>query len=100
MSKGKLCLDNFTESLAGMELFKKDLVGNSAQHQKMLKLLKKVIEGELTDRQKIWVSLYYGSKMKMSEISKVLDIDVSCVSRHIKKARERIEHTMKYYFQL
>lgn len=52
MSKGKLCLDNFTESLACMELFKKDLVGNSAQHQKMLKLLKKVIEGELTDRQK------------------------------------------------
>lgn len=100
MGKSNLYLDNFTESLAGMELFKKDLVGNSAEHRKMLNLLRKVIGGELTDKQKICISMYYGDRMKMKEIADVLKIDVSCVSRHIKKARERIHKTMKYYFVL
>ena len=80
MKKSKLYLDNFTESLAGMETFKKDLVGNSVWHKKMINLLKKVMEGELTDKQKLCILLYYGKSMKMNEIASELGIDVSCVS--------------------
>ena len=100
MSKKGLSLDSFTESIAGIETFKRDLVGNSKEHKKMIELLKKVVEGELTERQKTCISLYYGGQMKMHEIAKRLEIDVSCVSRHIKKGKERIQKTMKYYFPL
>ena len=60
--------------------------------------LKKIVNGELTEKQKICILLYYGKMMKMKDISEKLGIDISCVSRHIKRGKIKIEKTMKYYF--
>lgn len=94
-----LHLDDFTESLASISKYKKEVYqGKDNNYAKMMEALKNIIGGELTEKQKICTMLYYGKKMKMKEISKELGIGISSVSRHIKKAKIRIKKTMDYYF--
>lgn len=99
MSKKILHLDDFTESIAGINQYNKSQSGtNFREHKKMISCLNNVIDGELTPRQKICFILYYGEMKKMNEISKELGIGISSVSRHIKKAKNKIQRTMLYYY--
>lgn len=92
-------LDNFTESLASVYKYKADAFdGEDTKYKKMMYSLKNIVKGELTERQRLCLWLYYGKMMKMREIAGELGICVSSVSRHIKKGKSRIEKTMKYYF--
>ena len=102
MKNKVLSLDDFTESMASMDKFKKILSEQvpHTEHKKMIKSLKNIIEGELTTKQKICISLYYGDMKKMSEIANQLGIGISSVSRHIKKAKQRIQKTMTYYYSI
>lgn len=89
----------FTESLFSFKQYSKDSLGNKNKNrERMIKSLKNVIEGELTDRQKTCILMYYGNNMKMKSIFETLGVSVPCVSRHIKKAKKRLTKTMKYYF--
>lgn len=97
----KFELNEFTERLAGMNEFRRISEGdNTEARRKMLKMIEKVADGELTSRQKECLFMYYEKGMKMGEISDVLDICISCVSRHIKKARDRIQKTLAYYYAI
>ena len=99
MRNRPLSLDKFTESIASMSGYRKNLFNaKDTNYAKMIKSLKNVVEGELTEKQKLCISLYYGEKMKMKDISDKLQIGISSVSRHIKKAKSRIKKTMMYYF--
>lgn len=99
MQKKILNMDEFTESLFSFDQYSKNLLDDkNKNHAKMIKSLKNVIEGELTDRQKTCILMYYGGNMKMKSISETLGVSVSCISRHIKKAKKRLTKTMKYYF--
>lgn len=101
MKNKVISLDGFTESLASFCKFKdefRDDEGN--QYKDMIKILKNVMDGELTKRQKDCVMMYYGERRKMREISKSLGIGISSVSRHIKRARMRIYKMMKYYYRM
>ncbi len=99
MSAKPLSLDGFMESLASFSGYNNRLNdGEDIIHRKMLKSLKNIVDGELTERQKKCIWLYYGKTMKMKEIAEEMGIGISSVSRHIKKSKEKIKKTMEYYF--
>ncbi|MDR1627343.1 MAG: sigma-70 family RNA polymerase sigma factor [Oscillospiraceae bacterium] len=102
MRNKMLSLDNFTESVASVDEFKKILSAQTTdtEHKKMVKSLKNIINGELTAKQKQCIALYYGDMKKMSEIAKELGIGISSVSRHIKKAKQKVQKTMTYYYSI
>ena len=88
MTKKPFSMDNFTESLISASLYTKNFFdAEDTNYKKMIASLKKIVNGELTKKQKICIFLYYGKMMKMKDISEKLGIDISCVSRHIKKAK-------------
>ncbi len=95
----KVSLNEFTDNLAGMKNFKAKFTSDNTETRKrMVQIIEKVANGELTGRQKECLFMYYEKGMKMVEISDALGICISCVSRHIKKARIRIQRTLAYYY--
>ena len=64
---------------------------------RLLKVLKKAVEGELTPRQRECVMLYYGGRKNEKEIALLLGVRTPTVSRHLKKARERLHRVLNYY---
>lgn len=99
MGNRSIMLDNFTESIFSLSNYNISRFDDEdMNYRKMLRSLKNVLYGELTERQRKCILLYYGEKMKMKDISTELEISISSVSRHIKKAKYKVEKTMKYYF--
>ena len=99
MQRKILSLNNFTESFFSVAEYKKEKFdGEDLKYKKMLESLKKVMEGELTERQKTCIAMYYGEKKKMRDIADILGVNTSCVSRCIKRAKNKLTKTMKYYF--
>jgi len=99
MRKKLLSLDQITESLFSSDSYKQELFNmTDNRHRKMIDLMKNIMAGELTERQRVCMCKYYVDAMKMVDIADELGIGVSSVSRHIKKAKNRVEKTMKYYF--
>ncbi len=96
----RLSMDAFTESMASVNYYKNNLNQDceDTNHKKMVSLLRNIVAGELTEKQRKCVFLYYGEMMKMKDIANEMGICISSVSRHIKRARRRIEKTMNYYF--
>ncbi len=94
-----LFLDKFTESLISVSNYNKELFdGEDVNHKKMINSLKNIISGELTLNQRKCILLYYGERMKMKDIATEMGVGISTISRHIKKAKLRLEKTMRYYF--
>ena len=92
-------MDSFTESMASVNYYNNlDTGSEDPKYRKMVCLLKNIVDGELTEKQKRCIFLYYGEMMKMKDIADEMGICISSVSRHIKSARKRIEKTMIYYF--
>lgn len=98
MSNRPLFLDDFIDSIASISNHKKECFDNDNEHQKMLKILVKAIDGELTERQRQCIVMYYGKNMGVTEISRQLGIYPSTVSRHIKKGKNRLKTIIGYYF--
>ncbi len=70
---------------------------NSAKHGMMIKILRKVIEEALTERQREMITLYYSGRMNIPQIAAMLGVNRSTVSRTISRGRRRIMEKMKYY---
>jgi RNA polymerase sigma factor (sigma-70 family) len=89
-----LSLDLFGDRLAA----EKQAGGDGGEHRRMLRVMKKAAQGELTARQMECLRLYYGEGKSMSEVAACLGVTASTVSKHLKKARNRLRRVMKYYF--
>ncbi len=98
MSNRPLYLDKFIDSVISISKHKKECFDMDDEHQKMLKVLVKAIDGELTSRQKQCLIMYYGKNMRIVDISRELNVYPSTVSRHIKKSRSRLKTIIGYYF--
>lgn len=97
MTNKLVYLNEFTDKLASIDKFMDTSeYDNTESRKKIIKIIKQVAEGELTKRQRQCLFMHYQRDMKMSEISDSLGICVSCVSRHIKKAKARIHKTLAY----
>ncbi len=75
-----------------------DAENNSELIEKVKCTMAKVIRNELTPRQRQTIKMYYYEGKGVSEIAEELNLDVSTVSRTIKRARTKIYTFMKYYF--
>lgn len=70
---------------------------NSEKHRLMLKIMRNIIENELTDRQRQMIGLYYFKRMNIPEIAELLKVNRSTVSRTISRGRRNIMEKMKYF---
>ena len=94
----KLSLDEFTESIVGMMEYNKDLnFTNESEYKQLLRILTKVIVGELTGRQQQCLVMRYYQNLTVTEIAIRLGIGKSTASRHIKKAKTRLYKLLDYY---
>ncbi len=94
----KLSLTEFTESIAGMMAYNKEYqYTNESEYKRLLRILSKVVAGELTERQRQCIVMRYYKNLTVTEIGHQLGIGKSTVSRHIKKAKSRLYKILDYY---
>lgn len=99
MGNKPLHLDNFIESIASFEIYQKEIFDNNkSQREKIFKLLPKVIDQELTDKQKLCIFMYYEKNMNLRQIGKELGVYPSTVYGHIKKGINRLKTIIGYAF--
>lgn len=70
---------------------------NSERHSLMIKVMRSIMENELSKRQRQMITLYYFKKMNIPEIAEMLDVNRSTVSRTISRGRRNIMEKMKYF---
>ncbi|HHV30988.1 RNA polymerase sigma factor [Caproiciproducens sp. LBM24188] len=68
------------------------------EYRRMLWALKRAMDGELTARQKECIRLRYLEGKGVYESAAQLGISAPTVSKHLKKARGRLEKVMRYSF--
>ena len=71
---------------------------NSADFKKLKENLIKIIQNELTPRQRQIINLYYYHNLTTIEIAKILKINKSTVSKTKKLAIQNIKRFLQYYF--
>ncbi len=74
-----------------------EINSNRNKINKLKIIIRDVIETELTKRQKQILILYFYKNLKMTEISKMLNINKSTVSRTIERGIKKIHKFLKYY---
>ena len=83
--------ENIREILFGSEGNKK------SEHLK--RVLVRVVQNELTPRQKEVIEMYYFRRMNITEIGEVLEITPQAVSALMSRARLKIFRILRYYVQ-
>lgn len=90
---------NFLNSDKEMfSLLKQKEVLNDDSSRIIKKALKKIIEEQLSEKQKEYIVLYYFKELDMATIAEMCEVNISTVSRTINRARQNIFKYMKYYF--
>ncbi|CAB1241773.1 Sigma-70 family RNA polymerase sigma factor [Ruminococcaceae bacterium BL-6] len=98
MRNKNLCLDLFTERMAGVQAWRSAQEEKDLEYRSMLKALRKAAEGELTERQRQCIRLCYYEGLTARDAARKLGINESTVSRHLKKARNRLACVLRYSF--
>lgn len=92
LGEAEFCADKKIAALIGDEES-----SNSEKHRLMLKIMRNIIENELSGRQRQMIGLYYFEKMNIPEIAAALGVNRSTVSRTISRGRRNIMEKMKYF---
>ncbi len=96
MNRTTFSLEIFGDRLPIADVFEHGT--NSRQLEIMKYELKKAMDSELTDRQRLMVTEFYFDGLSVTEIAKNHNISKSTVSRHLSRARERLKGALKYGF--
>lgn len=72
--------------------------GDGGEHTRLLRTLERASRGELTERQSECLRMRYAEGKSVSEIAEELGVKPSTVSRHLKKARARLQRVLRYSF--
>ncbi len=96
----RLRLDAFTEVLGSTAAYKMecDREEESARNSSLYRLILNAAGGELTERQLQCLRMYYFEERNMYEIAQRTGVSVPTVSRHLKKARERLFQIAVYAY--
>ncbi len=68
------------------------------QHRQMLRVLRRAVEGELTERQRECVRLRYMEGKSVKQVAAELGVTPPTASKHLKKARQRLGTVVGYSF--
>ena len=71
-------------------------LGPRLPREVQLKRVQNVIRGELTENQREMLTAYYFEKQTMTEIARNRGVNVSTVSRTIRRAEEKLRKFLKY----
>lgn len=66
------------------------------QSTKRTQVLRRILFGELTEKQRICIVLYFQNGLTLDAIGKELGIGKSTVSRHIKTGKTKIKKCLEY----
>ena len=55
-----------------------------------------VLQAQVIQRQRLYMSMYYGQNMSMDAIAKQLGVNKSTVSRTLKRGRQRLYRCLRY----
>lgn len=69
---------------------------NEEQRDRLRRNLRLAMEQELTPRQKEMVSLYFYQGLNVSRIAEKLSVNRSTVSRTLRRAKDRLYHSLQY----
>ena len=98
MSKRNSYTDTFTgEADKGIRISLGSNDDEEGNAQRLRRVLLKVINNELTPRQKEIIMLYYFKDMDIVSISRKLDVTPQAVSAVMSRARKRMFRILQYY---
>lgn len=89
--EAEFCADKRIAALIGED------VSGGSKHNLMVKILRSIIENELSERQRQMIGLYYFGRRNIPEIAELLGVNRSTVSRTISRGRRNIMEKMKYF---
>lgn len=69
---------------------------NKNSRNRLIRNLRMAITDELTSRQREMVLMYFVEQKNMTEIAQELKVNVSTVSRTIKRGKDRLRRCLKY----
>lgn len=75
----------------------REILEGKGEESKLRAVLTKVIQNELTERQRELIKLYYYDRMDMYAIAKEKNVTHQSVTKTIARARKRIYRIMQYY---
>lgn len=70
--------------------------GEGERYERLRALVRRVMLLELTEPQRRCVELCYFGRLRLSDAAELLDVNKSTVSRHLKRAREKLAFSLKY----
>ena len=69
---------------------------NSDSRRRLLRILRRAIREEITDKEWQAMEMYYVRQIKMTDIAEKLGVNVSTVSRNIKRGKEKLKRCLRY----
>lgn len=94
---GNIHLSDIVESRLSLKHFNNTYAkDNSSELEYMKKTLKRLIDNELTERQKEIALMHYYQSKSISEIAGKLKINKSTVSRSLKSTANRLRKYLQY----
>lgn len=91
LGEAEFCADKQISALIG------DAETGGDKHRLMIKIMRNIIENELSERQRQMIALYYFNRMNIPEIAEMLGVNRSTVSRTLSRGRRNILEKMKYF---
>lgn len=91
LGEAEFCADKRISALIG------DAETGGDRHHLMIKIMRNIIENELSERQRQMIGLYYFRRMNIPEIAETLGVNRSTVSRTLSRGRRNILEKMKYF---
>ena len=69
---------------------------NSAEHEQLKRNLLRALREDVTERQRLFLTLYYFDGLNMREIGARCGVDKSTVSRTIQRGENRLRRCLRY----
>lgn len=78
-----------------LDMYKSNISTQTLQN--FLPLLNKVIDNELTAKQKQCFIYHFRYNKRVKDIAKILNVSCPTVSIHLKRAKSKLYNSLKYY---
>lgn len=85
---------------AAFEMWQQESCDNETEVEAFKKIVKKVIQNELNEKQREILYLYYYDRLTMEQIAKQLNVNTSAICRHLKRIRRKLYGFLKYAAEL
>lgn len=95
--KLRFTYDNIVDSQVSLRNYENQVGSDNSQNLKAInKLISRVIDEKLTEKQKFVIQLYFFQGQKITEIANTIGVNKSTVSRVLSAAQRRIKDYVEY----